>query len=69
MIQTSEPLIARCAVLRAEASRTGHAIGQKVHQADRWVASTALALRLDLVAGDGIFERIPGLDVHRVQRS
>lgn len=69
VVQTSEALIAQCAVLRAEASRTGHPIGQKIHEADRWVASTALALRLGLVAGDAIFERIPGLDVHRVQRS
>ena len=63
VIQTEERLIGRCAVLRAWAARAGHPLGQKIHEADRWVAATALALDLELVAGDGIFEGVPGLDV------
>jgi predicted nucleic acid-binding protein len=63
VVQTEQRLIARCAELRAWASRAGHALGQKIHEADRWVAATALALDLELVAGDGIFEGVPGLDV------
>lgn len=69
VIQTGEPVINRCAVLRADAIRSGHPIAQKVHDADRWVATTALALGLELVAGDGIFEGITGLVVHRIRRS
>ena len=68
VIQTSETLIDRCASLRAEASRAGHALAQKIHEADRWGAATALVLRLELVAGDGIFENVSGLDVRRIRR-
>ena len=63
VIQTEERLMVRCAELRAWAVRAGHAIGQKIHEADRWVASTALVLDLELVAGDRIFEDVRGLDV------
>ena len=68
VIQTSAVLIDRCASLRAEQSRAGHALGQKIHEADRWVAATAAALNLELVAGDGIFENVAGLDVRRIRR-
>jgi predicted nucleic acid-binding protein len=67
VIQTSEVLIDRCASLRAAQSRAGHALAQKIHEADRWVAATAVALNLELVAGDGIFENVAGLDVHRIR--
>jgi len=66
VVQTEEKLINRCAELRAWAHRSGHPLGQKVHEADRWVASTALALDLELIAGDGIFEGVPGLALIRV---
>jgi tRNA(fMet)-specific endonuclease VapC len=69
VIQTSEALIDRCASLRAEASRAGHALAQKIHEADRWVAATAVILGLELLAGDGIFENVTGLDVHRLRRA
>ncbi len=68
VIQTSELLIDRCALLRAEQSGAGHALAQKIHEADRWVAATALALNLELVAGDAIFESVAGLDVRRIRR-
>ena len=68
VIQTSEVLIDRCASLRADLSRAGHALAQKIHKADRWVAATAVALGLELVAGDGIFENAAPLDVHRIRR-
>ena len=68
VIQTNEVLIAQCASLRAQSSRSGHALAQKIHEADRWVATTAVALGLELVAGDGIFENIAGLDVRRIRR-
>lgn len=41
---------------------------QRIHEPDRWVAATAVALELELVAGDGIFENVSGLDVHRIRR-
>ena len=69
LVQTSKRLINRCAELRAWANRTGHPFVQKIHEADRWVAATALALDLELVAGDGIYAGVEGLDVHRIHPS
>lgn len=66
VVQTEQQLIDRCAQLRAWASGAGHPLGQKIHEADRWVAATALALHLELVAGDRIFEGVPGLTVLRI---
>jgi tRNA(fMet)-specific endonuclease VapC len=68
VIQTNETLIQHCAGMRADAGRAGHGLADKIHEADRWVAATALALDLELLAGDGIFENLPGLDVRRIRR-
>jgi predicted nucleic acid-binding protein len=46
---------------RADCERRGHALGQKIHEADRWVAVSALRLRLPLLSDDGVFEDVPGL--------
>ncbi len=69
VVQTNERLINRCAELRATAARAGHGLVHKIHEADRWVAATALVLGLELVAGDTIFGGFPGLDVHRIEPS
>jgi predicted nucleic acid-binding protein len=69
VIQTEERLIERCAHLRAWAHRGGHPLAQKIHEADRWVAVTALALELQLIAGDGIFEGVPDLNLVRISGS
>lgn len=61
VIQSDQRLIERSAELRAWASRTGHGLAHKIHEADRWVATPALALDLELVAGDRIFEGVPDL--------
>lgn len=66
VVQTEEKLISRCAELRAWAHRAGHPLAQKVHEADRWVASTALVLGSELVAGDGFFEGVPEISLVRV---
>jgi predicted nucleic acid-binding protein len=56
-----EQLIRIHAALRTWCVRNGHGLGQKVHEADRWVAATALWLRLPLVAHDSIFRDLPRL--------
>ena len=43
------------------ARRHGHAIQDKVHTADRWIAATALAYGLELASGDGIYYGVDGL--------
>jgi hypothetical protein len=49
------------ASLRAWCVRTGHGFGQKEHEADRWVAATAIWLQVPLVAHDGIFANVKDL--------
>lgn len=39
----------------------GAAIGQKIHTADRWIAASAIAKKLPLLARDGIYASAPGL--------
>jgi tRNA(fMet)-specific endonuclease VapC len=69
VVQTNETLIRRCAELRVQSRRNGHPLAQKMHEADRWVAATALALDLELVAGDAIFEGVPRLNLRRIRLS
>jgi predicted nucleic acid-binding protein len=47
--------------LRDACARRGHALSQRVHEADRWIASTALWLGVPLVAHDSVFREVPGL--------
>lgn len=47
--------------LRCWCVGAGHALGQKHHEADRWVAATALWLGLPLVAHDAIFANVKDL--------
>lgn len=50
-----------CAALRAQCWSAGHALAQAEHNADLWIAATAIHLELPLVADDGIFDGVPGL--------
>ncbi len=43
--------------------RIGHALAQKPHVADRWVAATAIAISRPLLAGDSIYIDAPGLEL------
>ncbi len=47
--------------LRVECERAGHALAQREHDADRWIAATALHLGVPLVSHDRVFARVPGL--------
>lgn len=71
-----ESVIARCAVipvddalthrwaeLRAACHALGHALGQKVHDGDRWVAATAVHLGAPLATNDRIFRSAPGVSL------
>jgi predicted nucleic acid-binding protein len=49
--------------LRYECSGTGHPLGQKHHEADRWIAATARWLGVPLVAHDAVFRDTPGVSV------
>lgn len=64
-VHTGPDLILTYARLRADCERIGHALAQRDHDADRWVAATALRLGIPLVSNDGIFDNAPGLVIER----
>ncbi len=47
--------------LRTWCVRTGHGLGAKDHEADRWVAAVAIASKLPLATEDAIFDGLPNL--------
>ncbi len=67
VVQPDDALMLKCAELRATCVAEGHALGQKVHEADRWIAATAIALGIELISGDAVFENVQGLIVNRPQ--
>jgi tRNA(fMet)-specific endonuclease VapC len=60
-VHTGPDLILIYARLRVECERIGHALSQREHNADRWIAATALRLGVPLASNDGIFHIVPGL--------
>jgi predicted nucleic acid-binding protein len=48
---------------RAWCVRAGDGLGQKDHEADRWVATTAIWLDIPLIAHDAIFANVKGLQL------
>ena len=61
--QPVDELMTVCAELRYNCERRGVALGQKAHEADRWIAATALYLKADLVSDDAGFQGIKDLTV------
>ena len=57
-------LVAAYVKLRTACVRDGRRVlGQKAHEADRWVAATALWLDVPLVAHGNTYRRVPGLEL------
>jgi predicted nucleic acid-binding protein len=54
-------LVETYAKLRAECEAAGHALAQRPHDADRWIAATAVRLGIPLVSHDSVFRNVPGL--------
>jgi predicted nucleic acid-binding protein len=61
VVHTGPELVALCAQLRADCAAIGHALAQREHNADRWIAATALRIGIPLVSNDRIFRDVPGL--------
>lgn len=55
--------IERVAQLRNECRMIGHALHQRHHNADLWIAAAAVRWGLPLAAHDAIFVGCPGLDL------
>ncbi|MGH2930594.1 MAG: PIN domain-containing protein [Solirubrobacteraceae bacterium] len=51
------------AQLRNESRRIGHALHQRHHNADLWIAASAIRWGFPLVAHDAVFVGCPGLDL------
>jgi predicted nucleic acid-binding protein len=51
------------AELEDHCMRTGHALGQKLHDGDRWIATTAIRYGIPLISDDSIFCNAPGLQL------
>jgi predicted nucleic acid-binding protein len=66
VVHTGPELVLVCAQLRADCEAAGHALAQREHNADRWIAATALRLGIPLVSNDGIFRGVPGLALESV---
>ena len=56
MLQPDNQMVLICAQLRADCVRAGHALGDKLHDGDRWIAAAAIRLGLPLVSHDGVFD-------------
>lgn len=48
--------------LRSWCARSGHGLGAKDHEADRWVGAVAIAAKLPLVTEDSIFDHVPVIE-------
>jgi predicted nucleic acid-binding protein len=56
-------MVALQIALRVRCAAGGHGLAEKVHEADRWVAATALYYQVPLISDDKIFSGVDGLDV------
>lgn len=61
VVPVSETVQSSYVGLTAWARQNAHAIQQRHHVADRWIAATAMAWDLEFASGDGIFDGIDGL--------
>ena len=55
--------VERVAQLRNECRRIGHALHQRRHNADLWIAAAAVRWSIPLVAHDAVFFGCPGLEL------
>lgn len=58
-----DELMTVAAQLRADCRAAGHALQDKVHTADRWIAAVAIRYQLPLVSDDRLFMGVPSLDL------
>ena len=63
IVHSGPELIRVYAELRVDCQRAGHALSQREHDADRWIAATAIRLGIPLVSNDRVFEKTPELQL------
>lgn len=68
VVQPDDATVTACAELRQRCRLTGHALADKLHDGDRWIAATAVRLDLTLVSDDKLFVGTPGLELRRLDQ-
>jgi hypothetical protein len=63
VVQPDDAMITACAELRMRCQQAGHALGNKLHDGDRWIAATAIRLGVPLASHDRLFNAAPGLQI------
>jgi tRNA(fMet)-specific endonuclease VapC len=63
VVHSGPELVVVHAQLRVDCRMAGHALADQAHNADRWIAATAIRLGLPLVSNDGIFRGVSGLEL------
>jgi tRNA(fMet)-specific endonuclease VapC len=66
VVQPDDLLMRTCAELRDSCDRAGHGLGHKIHEADRWIAATAIRLGVDLISDDTVFGNVPDLAIRTI---
>jgi len=61
VVVDTDVLIASYSNLRVACTEAGHALHQREHDADRWIAATAIRLGIPLVSNDGVLRDAPSL--------
>jgi len=67
IVMPDNDLVNVCANLRDTCRKNGHALCDKIHDSDRWIASTAIRYSIPLISDDGIFRDVPGLTLLQVR--
>lgn len=68
VVQPDDATVNACAELRQRCRVAGHALADKLHDGDRWIAATAIRLELELVSDDNLFVGTPGLQLRRLDK-
>lgn len=63
LLPVDEETIEQVAQLRNDCRLIGHALHQRLHNADLWIAAAAVRWSIPLVAHDAVFVGCPGLDL------
>jgi len=63
VVQPDDAMITACAELRMRCQQAAHALGDKLHDGDRWIAATAIRLGVPLASHDRLFNAAPGLQI------
>jgi predicted nucleic acid-binding protein len=61
VVMPDNDLVNVYAQLRTSCAARGHGLADKLHEADRWIAATAIRHNLPLISDDRVFRNVPDL--------